>query len=170
MRYVLVSMLLSGLIAVQAEDASGFGRDSLQGVSGVWVTVNHTTVDVTRASPGGLSQDEIRIAVELILRSNGIRVLTKEEIFTVRTPANLVISSTAIRFHVNDVFYVYILTGDLHQMVRLRYQSEKETGVVTWDRGTIVAIDALQLSKKMIENAESLAKDFANDFLSVNPR
>src|SRR6185437_13905244 len=78
MRYVLqlivVALVLGNMEVVQALDAGS--RESLREISGVAVVVEDIGSD---ASADGLSQDAIRAAAELILRSKGIRVFTNVE-------------------------------------------------------------------------------------------
>ena len=78
MRYVLqlivVALVWGNMEVVQALDTGS--RASLRGISEVAVIVEEISPD---ASADGLSQDAIRTAAELILRSKGIRVLTNIE-------------------------------------------------------------------------------------------
>ena len=78
MRYVLqlivVALVWGNIEVVQALDTGS--RESLRGISGVGVVVEDIGPD---ASADGLSQDAIRTAAELILRSKGIKVLTSVE-------------------------------------------------------------------------------------------
>ena len=72
MRYVVMAMLMTliclDLSVAQTRDQQ---RDSLQGLRGVEVVIESLRPD---AQADGLSQEAIRTAVELILRSKGIRV------------------------------------------------------------------------------------------------
>ncbi|MDF0666788.1 MAG: hypothetical protein P0119_12055 [Nitrospira sp.] len=78
MRYLLqlivMALVWGNIEGAQALDAGS--RESLRGISGVGVVVEDISPD---ASADSLSQDAIRTAVELILRSKGIRVLTNVE-------------------------------------------------------------------------------------------
>jgi len=75
MRYVVTAMILVltclGPSLVQATTSSE--RESLRRLPGVHVVIEDIQAD---AQADGLSEEAIRTAVELILRSSGIRLLT----------------------------------------------------------------------------------------------
>jgi len=78
MRYVVMTilMILTGFELSLAGAAPPEQRESLRGLQGVEIVVE----DIKSDTQGdGLSQEPIRAAVELILRSRGIRVLTRSE-------------------------------------------------------------------------------------------
>ncbi|MGH7183037.1 MAG: hypothetical protein ACREJN_13800, partial [Nitrospiraceae bacterium] len=81
MRYVVMAVLMVltclDLSLAQAEITDN--HESLRGLPGVFVVTEKIAQD---AQTDGLSQEAIDTAVELILRSNGIRILTKEQFFT----------------------------------------------------------------------------------------
>ena len=70
MRYAVIAMLMTmiclDLSLAQTRDQQ---RESLRGLQGVEVVIENIKSD---AQVDGLSQEAIRAAVELILRSNGI--------------------------------------------------------------------------------------------------
>lgn len=78
MRYLL-QLIVMALVWGNIEGAQVLdtgSRESLRGISGVGVVVE----DISPEAPAdSLSQDAIRTADELILRSKGIRVLTNVE-------------------------------------------------------------------------------------------
>ena len=78
MRYVVMAMLMTliclDLSVAQTRDQQ---RDSLQGLRGVEVVIESLRPD---AQADGLSQEAIRTAVELILRSKGIRSLLNQRV------------------------------------------------------------------------------------------
>ena len=78
MRHVVMAMLMAYvcLDLSLAHAASPDQRESLRGLPGVQVLIEDIRPD---AQADGLSQEAIRTAVELILRSSGIRVLTQSE-------------------------------------------------------------------------------------------
>ena len=78
MRHVVMTMLMAYvcLDLSLAHAASPDQRESLRGLPGVQVLIEDIRPN---AQADGLSQEAIRTAVELILRSSGIRVLTQSE-------------------------------------------------------------------------------------------
>src|SRR5262245_63675869 len=70
---ILITLACLDLSFAQTRDQQ---RESLRGLPGVEVVVDEMKAD---AQVDGLSQESIRAAVELILRSKGIRVLTPAE-------------------------------------------------------------------------------------------
>jgi hypothetical protein len=93
MRYIVMAivMLLTCLNLITAQAAVTFGeRASLAGLPGVKVVIDEIKSD---AQTDGLSEEGIRTAVELILRSNDIRVLTQSEWLTTPSGPSFVPSS-----------------------------------------------------------------------------
>ncbi len=84
MRYVMMAMfmVLTCLHMGMAQAVSPEERESLRGLPGVYVIIESIGKD---AQADGLKEEAIRTAVELILRSSGIRVLTESE--WLETPA-----------------------------------------------------------------------------------
>ena len=78
MRYAVMAMMLAFvyLDLSPAHAANPDQRESLRGLPGVQVLIENIRPD---AQADCLSQEAIRTAVELILRSSGIRVLTQSE-------------------------------------------------------------------------------------------
>ncbi|HWF60658.1 MAG TPA: hypothetical protein VN666_10185 [Nitrospira sp.] len=165
MQYLLVMVLFfSWLITGFAEGASELQRDSLRGLPGVVVVVEDIRPDAKR---DGVSEEEIRTAVELILRSSGIRILTDGIIPD--DPAMLVINIGASKSPTIPL-YGFCITGQLTQWAYLVKQSGRRTSATTWGDGFSGLVSSQRLKAFVIEHVESLAKSFANDFLSVNPR
>ena len=79
MRYVVMAIVMGltclNLSTAQAETTPS-QRESLRELSGLVVVIEKISPD---AQADGLSEEAIRTAVELILRSSGIRVLTLSE-------------------------------------------------------------------------------------------
>src|SRR5262245_13145730 len=80
MQYIVIVVLMvlaTGLdLSMVLAQSSSFGRDSLRGLHGVTVVIETIAPD---AQKDGLTEDAVRTAVELILRSSGIRVFTWSE-------------------------------------------------------------------------------------------
>ena len=71
-------------------------RASLEGLPGVEVVIEKINPD---AQADGLSEEAIRTAVELILRSNGIRVLTQSEFMTTPSGPYLYVMVNSMKFN-----------------------------------------------------------------------
>lgn len=166
MRYVLQLIILALVwenMEVQALDAGS--RESLRGIPGVGVVVEDIGSD---ASADGLSQDAIRTAAELILRSKGIRILTNIE----RTPSG---SVPYLYINVNTLkeelgLYAYAVNVEFKQVVGLLSIKGKLAWGATWSTSVVGAVGEANLRQIIADGVEPLVKDFANDFSLVNSR
>lgn len=167
MRYVVVIILLfSGLVVETAEATGVLERESLRGLSGVFVVVEELGPDSKRS---GLSVEVIRIVVERILRASGIQVLTDEEGRTGLSAAILEINATPVKSEKVSVYGVNI-TGVVIQQVFLRNGSEMTIPAITWGKSHTAVMNSKSVKAQVMGNVESITKEFANDFLSVNPQ
>jgi hypothetical protein len=166
MRYMVVMILLVGGLVVETAEATGvLERESLRGLSGVFVVVEELGPDGKRS---GLSVETIRTAVERILRASGVQVLIDEEGRTGLSAAVLEINATPVKSEKVSVYGVNI-TGVVIQQVFLRNGSEMKTPAITWGKSHTIVVSAKSVKTHVMGHVESIAKDFANDFLSVNP-
>jgi hypothetical protein len=167
MRYVLqlmvVALVLANLEIVHALDTGS--RDSLRGISGLGVVVEDIGPD---ASADGLSQDAIRTAVERILRSKGVRVLTNAERTRSGSAPYLYINVNTLKEELG--LYAYAVTVDLKQVVGLLSIKGKQAWGATWSTSVVGMAREENLGQVIADGVEPLVKDFANDFLSANPR
>lgn len=167
MQYVLqliVAVLIWGSMDVaHALDAGS--RESLKGISGLAVIVEDISPD---ASTDGLSQDAIRTAVEQTLRSKGIRVLPNIERTRSGTPPYLYINVNTLKEELG--LYAYAVSVDLKQVVGLLSIKGKQAWGVTWSASVVGMVREENLEQVIADGVEPLVKDFASDFLSVNPR
>src|SRR6185503_215890 len=88
-------------------------RESLRGLSGLGVVIGEINPD---AQADGLSQEAIRTAVELILRSSGIQVLTQPELLKPPVRPYLYVQITTIN---SGSLYSVGLNEILYQEVSL---------------------------------------------------
>jgi hypothetical protein len=139
-------------------------RASLEGLQGVAVVIENIKPD---AHADGLSAEAIRTAVELILRSNGIRVVTQSE--TIKTPAAPYLYVRVSTLKNSSGLYSYDVTVTLSQVVSTVNRPLDRILAATWDNSSIGSTGAANLSK-VIDSVESLVKTFANDYLAANPR
>ncbi|MBX3331965.1 MAG: hypothetical protein KF722_16285 [Nitrospira sp.] len=167
MRYVLqlivVALVWGNIEVVQALDAGS--RESLKGISGVGVVVEDMGSDV---SADGLSQDAIRAAAELILRSKGIRVLTNVERTRLGSAPYLYINVNTLKEELG--LYAYAVNVDLKQVVGLLSIKNARAWGATWSASVIGAVGETNLRQIIVDAVEPLVKDFADDFLLANPR
>lgn len=167
MRYVLqlivVALVLGNMEVVQALDAGS--RESLRGISGVAVVVEDIGSD---ASADGLSQDAIRAAAELILRSKGIRVFTNVERTRLGSAPYLYINVNTLKEELG--LYAYAVNVDLKQVVGLLSKKGAQAWGATWSASVVGAVGGANLQQIIADGVEPLVKDFSNDFLLANPR
>lgn len=167
MRYVLqlivVALVLGNMEVVQALDAGS--RESLRGISGVAVVVEDIGSD---ASADGLSQDAIRAAAELILRSKGIRVFTNVERTRLGSAPYLYINVNTLKEELG--LYAYAVNVDLKQVVGLLSKKGAQAWGATWSASVVGAVGGANLQQIIADGVEPLVKDFANDFVLANPR
>jgi hypothetical protein len=165
MRYVVMAMLMTlicfDLSVAQTRDQQ---RDSLQGLRGVEVVIESLRPD---AQADGLSQEAIRTAVELILRSNGIRVLTRSE--SLSTPAAPYLYVKVSTYNHSSDLYAYAVTVDVMQKVSLAQRPQHMMSATTWERGAVGTTGHSNI-RMVIDSVESKVKEFASDFLAANPR
>ena len=167
MRYVLqlivVALVWGNIEVVQALDTGS--RESLRGISGVGVVVEDIGPD---ASADGLSQDAIRTAAELILRSKGIKVLTSVERTRLGSAPYLYINVNTLKEELG--LYTYAVNVDFKQVVGLLSIKNARAWGATWSASVIGAVGETNLRQIITDAVEPLVKDFTNDFLLVNPR
>ncbi|MCS6306440.1 MAG: hypothetical protein H8K07_22665 [Nitrospira sp.] len=167
MRYVLQLIVLAlvwgNIEKVQALDAGS--RESLRGISGVGMVVEDISSD---ASADGLSQDAIRSAAGEILRSKGIRILTNIERTRLGSTPYLYINVNTLKEELG--LYVYAVNVDFKQIVGLLSKKGAQAWGATWSASVVGAVGEANVRQIIADGVEPLVKDFANDFLLINPR
>ena len=165
MRYVLIVALivLSHLDTSAARAGRVEDRESLRRLPGVEVIVE---TFVSEEEAAGFSRDAIRTGVELVLQSNGVRILSgSERLETTSTPF-LYVKVNPFKHSSADT-YCLAIEVELHQAVSLMNRPEQRMSARTWNR-VQVAIIGEQITGRVNELIEPLIKQFANDFLTVN--
>ena len=165
MRCVLIMALIvfshlctSAALAGRVED-----RESLRRLPGVEVIVETFLAEEEAA---GFSRDAIRAGVELVLQSNGVRILSgSERLETFSTPF-LYVKVNPLKHSSADT-YCLAIEVELHQAVSLMNRPEQRMSARTWNRVQIAMIGE-QITGRVNELVEPLIKQFANDFLTVN--
>jgi hypothetical protein len=161
---IVVLMAMTCLDRSYALAVSADERESLRGLPGVQVVIENIRRD---AQADGLLEDSVRTAVELILRSSGIPILThSERSKTLSAPFLYVEIST----NKNKAGLYAIATRiSLEQRVLLAGSTEHTMFAATWKDYGVGTSGPSNISKTT-DHVESAVKAFANDFLSVNPR
>ncbi len=165
MRYAVIAMLMAlvcfDLSLAQTRDQQ---RESLRGLQGAEVVIEDMKPD---AQADGLSREAIRAAVELILRSHGIQILTRSE--SLKTPAApYLYVRVSTSNHSSDVF-AYAVTVAFMQKVSLVQSAQQMMSATTWEKGSVGTTGHSNV-RQVINSVESKVKEFAADFLAVNPR
>ena len=170
MRYLKISLVILALSwvvdnpvhALRDKDA----RESLKGLPGVAVVIETMTPEEEAA---GLSTTQIQTVVELVLRSSGIKVLTKDEQIATPSWPYLYINVHPRKIG-NMELYAFSIRVELLQNVSLAHLKKKEPiSAVTWSISSVGSVGAAILSTTP-SSVEELVKFFANDFLAMNPR
>ena len=167
MRSVVMAILMTltcfDLSFAQTRDQQ---RESLRGLPGVEVVVEEVKSD---AQVDGLSQESIRAAVELILRSKGIRVLTQSE--RSETPAKPYLYVSVGTDKQTSGQYSFSPRVELYQAVSLVQRPQHMMPALTWFMpGKLRTVGQQNIRLWIINSIEPLVREFANDFLAVNPR
>jgi hypothetical protein len=165
MRYVLIVALtvLSHLDPSAAQAGRAEDRESLRRLPGVEVIVENF---LTEEEAAGFSRDGIRTGVELVLQSNGIRILSASERLQTSSAPFLYVKVNPLKDSSAGT-YCLAIEVELHQTVSLLNRPEQKLSAHTWNR-VQVAIIGEQITGRVIEVVEPLIKQFANDFLTVN--
>ncbi len=165
MRYgvIAVAMVMTCFAQNPAQAVDDLDRESLRGLPGVQVVIENIDKD---AQEDGLLEDTVRTAVELILRSSGIRILTQSE--RLQTPSKPWLYVYIDTFK-NNGRYAYTIRVSVEQRVSLVARPDHIMSTTTWRLDQIGTSGSFNISKT-INIVESAVKAFANDFLTVNPR
>jgi hypothetical protein len=165
MRYVLIMVLivLSQLDNSAARAGRVEDRESLRRLPGVEVVVETFLPEEEAA---GFSRDAIRTGVELVLQSNGVKILSGSERLEMTSTPFLYVKVNPFK-HSNADAYCLAIEVELHQAVSLINRPEQRMSARTWNR-VQVAIIGEQITARVNELVEPLIKQFANDFLAVN--
>ena len=160
MRFVAIVVLMAlSVVHLSADPIAALTledqRASLRGLPGVGLVIESLRPD-TKAD--GLSEDSIRNAVELILRSSGIRIIDEDP----EIPY----------LYVNEaelIFYAFNIIVDFKQVMSLVDRPEWSGYATTWEQ-TVVGHVGAQKIRQVISSIEQMVKKFANDFLAANPK
>jgi len=165
MRYVLILalMVLSHVDTTAARAGRVEDRESLRRLPGVEVIVE---TFLSEEEAAGFSREAIRTGVELVLQSNGIRILSASERLQTSSAPFLYVKVNPLKHSSADTFCLAIEV-ELHQAVSLLNRPEQKLSARTWNRVQVAMIGE-QITGRVTEVVEPLIKQFANDFLTVN--
>ncbi len=165
MRYVVMTMLmiLTGFDLSLAQ-GSKEQRESLRELEGVFVVVDTVESD---AQADGLSRQEIYTATELVLRSAGIHII--EEPVSLLPPHQPVLYVRVSTYRHPAGMYAFTLTVEFEQYVSIWMQPEDKMWAPTWRRSFTGAVTPPNI-RQVLVIVEQKVKEFANDFLAVNPK
>ena len=167
--FVMRSVLIVTLIVLSHLDTSAAragrveDRESLRRLPGVEVIVETFLPEEEAA---GFSRDTIRTGVELVLQSNGVRLLSEVERLETSSAPFLYVKVNPLK-HSSAGTYCLTIEVELYQAVSLMNRPEQRMPARTWKR-VQVAIIGEQITGRVTEVVEPLIKQFANDFLTVN--
>ena len=160
---ILVTLVSFNLSLAQTREQQ---RESLRGLQGVEVVVEEIKPD---AQEDGVSQEYIRTDVERILRSKGIRVLTHAERSALSSEPYLHISVGTDKQASGH--YSFTVRVEVYQAVSLAHRSQHSMPAPTWFTPVKLRTVGQQNVRLWISNSiEPLVREFASDFLAVNPR
>ena len=168
MRYVVMAILIAliGFDPRLADAATPEQRESLRGLQGVEVVIEDIKSD---AQADGLSQEALRAAVELILRSRGIRVLTPSERSAMPSKPYLYVHVGTDKNSLGQ--YAFNARVELHQAVSLVHRPQHIVLAPTWSTPDKFRTVGQQTMRMWIINSiEPLVREFVDDFRAVNPR
>jgi len=168
MRYVVMAILMAliGFDPSLAHAATPEQRESLRGLQGVEVVIEDIKSD---AQADGLSQEALRAAVELILRSRGIRVLTPSERSAMPSKPYLYVHVGTDKNSLGQ--YAFNARVELHQAVSLVHRPQHIVLAPTWSTPDKFRTVGQQTMRMWIINSiEPLVREFVDDFRAVNPR
>jgi hypothetical protein len=166
MRYLVMALIMVltcfGLSTAQA--ATPYERESLAGLPGVVVVIETITPE---AQADGLSEEAIRAAMERILQSSGIRILTQSETLKESSNPRLYVQPNIGK---GGPYYFYNVSLRLIQEVSSVHGRQHTMGATTWEGNTAGIVSQDNLSDAILNVIETWVNTFANDFLAVNPR
>ncbi|MGH2359408.1 MAG: hypothetical protein ACRDGM_02550 [bacterium] len=172
MRYAVVAAVIlvlvwtaGGFARTDEETMKELDRETLRGLQGVYVLVEHLEPTIER---DGLRRDQIRTDVELRLRQAGIPVPTEEE--RLRTPGTPYLY-IRVASHSDSGLHAFHIAVELRQAVLLERNPAKFVGArTTWEFIGAVGTVGSSKVRKLREVIADAVDEFINAYLTVNPR
>ena len=164
MRYIVIVMVLTCLGLSTAHARTLSERESLAGLPGVVVVIERITPE---AQADGLSEEAIRSAVELILQSSDIGILSQSETLKESSNPWLYVQTNIGK---GGPYYFYNVSLRLIQKVSSVHGRPSTMAATTWEGNTAGIVNNIDLRNVILDIIETWVKTFANDFRTVNPR
>ena len=168
MRYLVMANVMTLIyLNVNMAQAEIYGqRESLRGLQGVHVLIEQIDPE---ARADGLSEKAVRTAVEDILQSSDIQILTNSERITTPSKPYLYVNIIAVK---SKGMSSYALTVNVYfrQYVSLVHRPQHTMSATTWHIAYAVQAGTERLGELVPHVVEPAIKAFATDFLTVNTR
>ena len=142
-----------------------FQRETLQGLPGVWVVIEHMPPELAKA---GVTSSDLQQETEEILRSAGLRILSQEECW--QTPGMPWLYITVVVLKATDAIYAATIAAVLNQEVQLTRNPQMKTFGITWDAGTHVGAVSTEQLPSIRRNIRELIDKFVEDYQAVNSK
>jgi len=169
MRSLLIGVLLAFVVGPalgQEYIATSVDRwKILRGLPGVEVVVEDMEPDAER---DGLRKSVLQTAVELRLRSNGIKVLTQEDAIAA-TPRMAYLYVKVTAYKNSDGLYAFSPRVELKEVAFLHSNPPMLTPASTWQAFLVGTAGATYL-RGVQDGVLELVDEFCNDFLRANPK
>lgn len=160
-----VGLLLFALGGGRGDEDEDPYRASLRGLQGVSVIVEQVDPD---AEAAGVSAQALKENAEKLLRTKGIRVLSRSE--RLKTPGG-----PMLYVNINTLpeaktgLYSYNIDVSLRQLVVLARSQSHVTVATTWDTGILGQAGKKVFAEAVRVNLEKGVDDFADAFRALNP-
>ncbi|HJT22310.1 MAG TPA: hypothetical protein VJ746_17695 [Nitrospira sp.] len=165
MRYLLMAvMLMLCSFRIPTAEAGSSHRESLRGLPGVAVAIEYIR---SHSGADGLRENSIRTAVERVLRSNGIRVLTAQERMKTVSEPSLYVGVSSLK---DGPEYSLCIEVNLTQIVSLVSRPDFEMFVATWRSSSVGSVGSNKLKDLISTMIEPKIQAFADDFVAVNQK
>jgi len=134
---------------------------TLRDLKGVGVLIEYLKPEIRK---DGLTEGQIKTDVTLKLKSAGIKVLSDEESKTSSGKPFLYVNANIAKLS-NNKSYVYSISAELKQTVRLRRDITISSSAITWGSGSVGMAFDINFIRTSIKD---LIDDFINAYLTVN--
>jgi hypothetical protein len=139
--------------------------ETLRGLPGVWVVVEHVSPELEQA---GVTQSVVQRDAEAKLRQAGIRVLNQEECW--QTPGMPWLYMTVALLKASETTYAATIGATLNQEVQLTRNPQLKAFGATWDAGIHIGAIGTERVASVGESVGSLVDRFIAAYHAVNPQ